>query len=135
MRTKLQSLPQFAEDVTDDMPPRFQNWPLLVLVLVMLASGGLGGCAAASHRMLRNRPVTAALMAAYAIIGSVLGLLVYVVNDYLLIPAEDLPTLVAYSALLGFGGSTVLAATNIGLSVVLQKLGIRIDVQVDRERR
>ena len=117
------------------MPARFTDWPTLLLVLCLLVTGSLGGCAAASHRLLGNRRVTAALAVAYGIIGALFGLLTYVVNDFFLMPAADLPALLTYSAVMGFGGATVMASTNILLSIALPKLGIRVDIRIDRSRR
>lgn len=110
---------------------RIVNAAETLLVALMLVSGALGGCAVASHHLLRGKTITAWLFAAYGCVGAFFGLIVFLLVGRMA-PATDLVTLLSYSAIAGFLGALLLSGLNLSARFILRHLGVEVIVQANR---
>jgi hypothetical protein len=101
-------------------------------------SGGLGGCAIASHSILRGATPRVSYVLAYGMIGVVFGMLTYAYGTLAGVDTANIDSLIGASILAGASGSVTLASTNISARWVLKRLGIEVQVTVrrsDEDRR
>lgn len=117
------------------MPDRFQ--PLIYLLFALAAiSGGLGGCAIASHRLLSGKQMRVSYLFAYSIIGATFGVLF---AAYGWIVAPNHPSEIIGPALVaGMIGSAALGGMNWTARFILKHLGVEIQVTMrkpDEDRR
>lgn len=107
----------------------------LLLYLIATVAGALGGCAAASHRLLRQGGDKVWMyFLAYSIIGTFFGVLSFAAHSVILTPYSGIHELTMFSLVYGFGGAIALAATNLSAKFILKKLGVEIDVRVTKVR-
>jgi len=115
-----------------------------VIILYALAaiSGGLGGCAVTAHHFLKDGSagkvqMRASWLVAYAIVGSVFGLLFAIYGAYF-IDIERVSDIIGPSLIAGIVGSASLGGVNVGARFILKHLGVEVVVTVrrgDEERR
>ena len=117
------------------MPDRMIDFSLLVLVLLSMIAGGMGGAAVAGHHVLRGRALTVAYVAAYLVVGSVIGLVAALVGVIYIGLGESSEYLLMISLIAGAGGSMLLAAGNLSLRFILHRLGVEVVVNVRDNRK
>lgn len=109
------------------------NRGITLLYVIALVAGGLGGCAAASHYMLRNkedsRPM-AIYFIAYGVLGTFFGIGGFALHAFMGMPYNGPHQVVLFSLVYGFGGAAALAATNVSMKFLLRRLGIEVSVTV-----
>lgn len=115
----------------EDNLNRLVNVTSTLLVALMLVSGALGGCAVASHHLLRGKPITVYLCAAYGCVGAFFGLTVFLLVRQMA-PTADLVSLLSYSAIAGFVGALLLSGLNLSARFILRQLGVEVVVQANR---
>ncbi len=115
------------------MTERAIEWVVVVLYAIAAISGGLGGCAAAGHHVLRGQQPRISYVLAYGIIGMVFGVLVFAYGNTFGADVSSLERLIGHSVLAGAIGSAVLASSNISARWVLKRLGIEVVVTVKRK--
>ena len=107
----------------------------LLLYLIATIAGALGGCAAASHRLLRQGDDKFWMyLLAYSIIGTFFGVLSFAGHATIGTPYAGIHEATLFSLVYGFGGAVALAATNLSVKFILKRLGIEIDVRVTKVR-
>lgn len=113
------------------MPTRDQA--ILLVYAIATISGGLGGCTVAAHRLLSGREMRVSFALAYALIGSVFGILTAAYGAVILdfTSAQDI---IGPAVLAGSGGAIALSGANITARAVLKRLGVEIVVSVKDTR-
>lgn len=98
-----------------------------ILYALAMISGGMSGCAAASHSILSGkRQQRLSFFFAYGIIGMVFGLLVAASGFF----NSSVEQMIIASVMAGFSGSMALAGANLSARLMLKKLGIEVEVTV-----
>jgi len=115
------------------MPEKIIEHITLFMYALAAISGGLGGCAIASHNLIRGNPTRVSYFMAYGIIGVAFGILALAYNQFLGINAGDIDSVIGKSILAGAAGSVVLASSNISARWILKRLGIEVQVTVTRK--
>lgn len=118
----------------------FEQPDLLIAVLYAVAaiSGGLGGCAAASHYLTHTRYHRLPFIIAYILLGIVFGVVTFAVMLVYGYDPQNIHYVVLWSLVGGSAGSIALASANFTARLIFQKLGIELQVTVrkpDQERR
>ncbi len=110
--------------------------PISIAQLTLLGIAAVGGLAAGTclgvRRMLRNGQARAALLIGYAVIGLTSGVLV--LAGGIALPLLDVSTLrgaLLVGAAGGLGGVVLLAGANIGSTITLRYLGLRMTIEPD----
>ncbi len=104
----------------------------LLLYALAMISGGIGGCAVASHGLLRSGRSRLSFFFAYAVIGMMFGALVLAYGTAFGVSTETVDNIIGNSLLAGAAGSISLASTNISARWVLKRLGIEVQVTVKK---
>jgi len=118
------SMPQDSLDKLD----LTQLWAFVIV----LWSGGIGGCAAAF--MGKRNPINSFMtLAGYIVTGSfgavvMFGFLSVVIKQ----PLITMDQIVLWSCLTGFSTSLSMAGTNFTLKFILKKLGLELDIQLKK---
>ena len=114
------------------MPERIIEHITVLLYALAAISGGLGGCAIAAHDVLRGGRPRLSFVMAYAIIGSVFGVLSLAYGSWFGVESRTTDHVIGNSVLIGAMGSAVLASTNLSARWVLKRLGVEIEVNIKR---
>lgn len=112
------------------MPEKCLDHITIIALAVAAISGALGGCAVAGHHMLRGRRITAAYFFAYIIIGVVFGVLALIYGSVFGLSATSMEQLVGNSMIAGAAGTIALASTNLTARLILQRLGVEVQLTV-----
>jgi len=115
------------------MPERIIEHITVLMYALAAISGGLGGCAVAAHDVLRGGRPRLSFIFAYAIVGSVFGVLALAYGSWFGVETKTTDHLIGNSVLVGAFGSAVLASTNISARWVLKRLGIEVEVNIKRK--
>jgi len=116
------------------MPDKAFEWIAILMYALAAVSGGLGGCAAASHHILRGQQPRVSYVLAYGIIGMVFGVLMLAYGSMLGATVTSLDQLIGQAVLAGAAGSIALASTNLSARWVLKRLGIEVIVTMRRHK-
>jgi len=110
------------------------NLPELWTFIVVILSGGIGGCSAAfTNRSNEKHLVTILTLLGYMFAGVFGSLIMFTMLSSI---GEGfsgkLDTIILWSCLTGFSTAIALAGTNLGFKIVLKKLGIEFEINVRR---
>lgn len=114
------------------VPDKVIEYITLLMYALAAISGGLGGCAAAGHHILRGQQPRASYVLAYGIIGVLFGVLALAYGGLFGAAVTTMDALIGQSVLAGAVGSITLASSNLSARWVLKKLGIEVVVSVRR---
>jgi len=107
-----------------------------LIYALMLVSGGLGGAAIASRRVLRHKSVSCMMVVAYVIIGAASGSMVWAAAIIFGLDQHlDTLALLGFSTLTGGAFAVVLGATQGGITLIAEKLGWHFEFTVKRDDR
>lgn len=116
---------------------RMADQAVFILYLLAALSGGLGGCAVTAQHFLRDQgkgtvQMRASWLLAYAIIGSVFGLLfaAYMVT---FTDPQSVTGVIGPAIISGIVGASALSGINITTRFLLKRLGIEVIVSVRRD--
>lgn len=116
--------------------PEKNEFVIYLLFAAAAISGGLGGCAVASHQLLSGKKMRFSYFLAYAMIGVVFGLLF---AAYGWVVADSHPSQIIGPAIVaGAIGAGMLSGMNIGARFLLKHFGIEVQVtmrKAQEERR
>lgn len=118
------------------MPYRNSDYWILILAFVGLIGGMLGGAAVGSSHLLQRKFERAAYLFAYLVIGAALGTAVVVLAPWVPgVTIEDFGGALAYGLAASVIGVSVLAAGNVSVAFLFEKLGVRVDVHIQHKDR
>ncbi len=115
----------------------FTSFFELLVYLLAAVSGGVGGCAAASMKLLTtsHRKILAVEFLSYIIVGVFIGTGAVVGAVVLGWPLDTWAEVLGAGGLLGFTGALALGGANLSVKVLAPKLGLEIDVSVRRAKK
>lgn len=116
----------------DDDMDKILDFATSVLYAIAAISGCLGAGAVAGYDVLRGKPMRLSYIAAYAIIGLVLGLINMAYGTAMGLHANDLDSVIGSSIILGAAGTIALASMNISSKWIFRRLGVEVELNVKR---
>ena len=106
-----------------------------VLIILSMISGLVGGCGAASYQLLKGRELSAAIFAAYCLLGVFLGavsfFIIFIVK--MMGASIDTNTTLIISSMMGFAGPVAVMLLRGIITIALAFKGIKFSVKIDRD--
>lgn len=109
------------------------SWPILVASYIIASLSGMSGAlTVAAFQYVRGNKVMrcrSAVVAAYIVVGAAIGVLTLASSAVFELPWHgDVAHLVLASFISGLVGSSALLATNMGLMLVMKRMGVEVQV-------
>ncbi|MDH5258996.1 MAG: hypothetical protein OEX07_13360 [Gammaproteobacteria bacterium] len=114
------------------MPEKILNAAEALLFALVIASGMMGGCAAASHYLIKGRDMKKWIFMAYAMMGGFFGVAVFIFSKYGYLQIDTTTDALTYSMMIGFAGTLFISATNFSAQFLLKRLGLKVTINVDK---
>lgn len=118
---------------------RLEGAAILVFYALAAISGGLGGCAVTAHQFMREGgagrvQMRASWLLAYAIVGSVFGLLFAAYGTFF-VRVNEVADIIGPSLISGIVGAAALGGLNMTARFILRRLGVEVIVTVHRSEK